>query len=121
MSDSTSEYVLRRESEAARIIASNQCGVDSVRELLVLECHSSPLAKQYFEERLNVEAMLRTLLGIAFEDYSGDAQMTASYWVSRFPAQMLKNHIVELGTIATNEWDSVAVHARRALEQIKKS
>ena len=51
--------------------------------------------------------------------YSGDAQMTSAYWVSRFPVRMLKLHVAELDAIAANEWDSVAVHARGVLEAVR--
>ena len=81
----------------------------------------SPLACRFFEDRLNNEELLNTLLGLAVEDYSGDAQMTASYWVSRFPPSMLAPHVAVLAEIASNEWDSVSVHARRALEQCRAS
>jgi hypothetical protein len=109
------DYERWRESEAARLIDTGRADTDSVRELLILSCHSSPLARRFFEDRLGSEPLLSVLLGLAVEDYSGDAQMTASYWVSRFPAGMLAPHAAELAAVAANEWDSVAVHARRAL------
>ena len=114
-----SEYKQWRESEAARLLATGRTDTDTVRELLVLSCHSSPLARQFFEDRLESEELLNVLLGLAIEDYSGDAQMTASYWVSRFPSRMLSAHVAELETVAANEWDSVGIHAREALEAIR--
>jgi hypothetical protein len=68
---------------------------------------------------LNSEELLGVLLGLAAEDYSGDAQMTASFWVSRFPPSRLASRVPELEAVAANEWDSVAVHARRALEAVR--
>jgi hypothetical protein len=111
-----SDYEQRGESEAARLVALGRVDADTVRELLILSCHSSPLAEQFFEGRLGSEQLLRVLLGLAVDDYSGDAQMTASYWVSRFPSGMLMSHLQSLEAIAANEWDSVAVHARKALK-----
>ena len=61
------------------------------------------------------------LLGIAVDDYSGDAQMTASFWASRFPATLLISYKATLAEIAANEWDSVSVHARRALDSLADS
>jgi hypothetical protein len=106
------------EMEAVKLIEHGRTDVDTVRELLILACHSSPIAKSYFAERLNHEALLKTLIILATEDYSGDAQMTASYWLSRFSKDLLVHHKAELAVIATNEWDSVAVHARRAIADL---
>src|SRR5438270_135269 len=100
MAEPTGNYEQWRESEAGRVLATGRTDTDIVRELLILSCHSSPLARRYFEERLGNEVLLGVLLGLAFEDYSGDAQMTASYWVSRFPPVMLEAHIPELKAIA---------------------
>ncbi len=115
------DYSAWRESKAAEWLATGRSDTDTVRELLILACHSSPLACRFFEDRLDSEGLLKTMLGLAVEDYSGDAQMTASYWVSRFPPRMLAPHIAVLTEVASNEWDSVAVHARRALEQCRAS
>lgn len=115
-----SDYERWRESEVARLLATDRLDADSVRELLIFSCHSSPLAERFFEDRLENEELLIVLLGLAAEDYSGDAQMTASYWISRFPSAMLASHITELELVAANEWDSVAIHARRALEALKQ-
>lgn len=109
------DHEARRESKAAQLVATGSTGADTVQELLILSCHSSPLANRFFEDRLGNEGLLKTLLGLALEDYSGDAQMTASYWVSRFPPDMLTPHVAVLTEIASNKWDSVSVHARRAL------
>ena len=118
MAESLSDYERWRESEAARLIDTGRADTDTVRELLILSCHSSPLAERFFEDRLGSEPLLDVLLGLAVEDYSGDAQMTASYWVSRFPPSMLAPHAAKLVAVAANEWDSVSVHARRALEAV---
>ena len=67
------------------------------------------------EGRLHSGELLDILLGLAVDDYSGDAQMTASYWVSRFPPGILAPHTDRLELVAAKEWDSVAIHARRAL------
>jgi hypothetical protein len=117
--DSTSDYERWRESEAARLITSGRVDTDTVRELLILSCHSSPLAQQYFESRLGEEELLDVLLGLAEDDYSGDAQMTASYWVSRFPVELLGKRVPALELVAANEWDSVSAHARRALAALR--
>jgi hypothetical protein len=115
------DYERWREAEASRLIASGCQDTETVRDLLILSCHSSPLAHRFFEDRLGSAELLRVLLALSVEDYSGDAQMTASYWVSQFPPDMLAAHIPELETIAANEWDSVAVHARQALADVRVS
>lgn len=106
------------ESEAARLVATGGADTDTVRGLLILSCHSSPLARRFFEDRLNSEELLKVLLALAVDDYSGDAQMTASYWVSEFPPALLAPHATTLAAVAANEWDSVAIHAREALEAL---
>jgi hypothetical protein len=110
-----SDYDQWREGEATRLVASGAVDTNTVRELLVLACHSSPVAGAFFTERLDDAQLLTVLLGIATEDDSGDAQMTASYWVSQFPHQVLRSHLPELEAIAVNEWGSVTEHARRTL------
>jgi len=103
-----SDYERWRESEATRLVATGRLDTDTVRELLVLSCHSSPLARRFFEERLGTEELLVVLLGLAVEDYSGDAQMTASYWLSQFSVDRLAAHVPELESVAANEWSSAA-------------
>ena len=115
MAEALSDYERWRETEAARLVGTGRADADTVRELLILACHSSPAARRFFEERLGSGELLGVLLGLAVEDYSGDAQMTAAYWVSRFPPASLAPHAAELAAVAANEWDSVAVHGRRAL------
>ncbi len=105
-------------SKAIRSIDSGHADVYGVRELLIRSCHSSAFAERFFEERLESETLLNILLQIAIEEYSGDAQMTASYWISQFPPNMLVPHTTTLAKISENGWESVAFHARRALEAI---
>ena len=114
-------YTQWREAEAARLAMLGRIDTETVRGLLILSCHSSPLAHRFFEERLDNEELLSVLLALAVEDYSGDAQMTASYWVSQFPPAMLAPHATELAAVAANEWGSVAVHAREALELVLRT
>lgn len=116
--EAASECERWRESEVARLIATGRSDTDIVRELLILSCHSSQPANQFFEERLANEALLAVLLGLAIDDYSGDAQMTASYWLSRFPVEVLARRAAELAIVAANEWDSVSSRAQRALDAI---
>ena len=118
MTETLNDYERWGETEAVRLIDTYRGEIDAVRELLIHSCHSSPLAERFFKERLGSEQLLGVLLGLAVEDYSGDAQMTASYWVSQFPPSMLAPHAAALAVVAANEWDSVAIHAQRALEAV---
>ena len=120
MSDASNKYEQWLESEAARLVAMERTDTDTIRALLVLSCHSSPLARQFFADRLDSEALLGVLLALAVDDYSGDAQMTAADWVSQFPPAMLAPHAATLAVVAANEWDSVAFHARQALEALEQ-
>jgi hypothetical protein len=78
VADSPSDRGRWQESEAARLVATGRTDTDTVRGLLILACRSSPLARRFFEDRLGSEELLSVLLGLAADDYSGDAQMTAS-------------------------------------------
>lgn len=108
-------------AEVARLLGTAKIDTETVRELLIFSCHSTPPADQFFADRLGDQHLLQILLNLAIEDYSGDAQMSASYWISQFAPEMLVPHVRELIQIANNEWDSVAVHARRALESLQQT
>jgi hypothetical protein len=119
VAESQSDFERRLEAQAAVLVATKGFDIETVRELLILECHSSPTARRFFENHIDNREILAVLIQLAIDDYSGDAQMNASYWISRFPVGMLKVYITQLETIASNEWDSVAVHARKSLEAVK--
>ncbi|WP_179033139.1 hypothetical protein [Paenibacillus kribbensis] len=55
-----------------------------VRELLIDSTHGIQKAKTYFEERLDDKLLLDLLVEFSTDDYSTDASMTASYWISQF-------------------------------------
>jgi hypothetical protein len=63
--ESPGDYERCREREAARLVASARVDTETVRELLVLSCHSSPLADQFFETHQSSEELLDVLLGLA--------------------------------------------------------
>jgi hypothetical protein len=69
-----------------------------IRELLIESCHSSADANRFFKSHLNDAELLECLVNIAVdaEDYGGDAPMEAAYWVSEFPAALIKKHEKEL-------------------------
>ncbi len=115
------DYSQWRESEAARLINSGRSDRDTVRELLVLSCHSSPLAAGFFAARTEDATLLDMLLDIAVDDYSGDAQMTASHWASQFSMDLLSARMPVLEVLAANEIDSIAVPAREALMAVQKA
>ena len=108
------------ESEVERLLATGRTDRATIRQLLVFTCASSPLASGFFVERCRDTALLDMLLDIAVEDYSGDAQMAASHWVSQYPTELLAEHVSVLETIAACEVDSVAGPAREALEAVRK-
>ena len=119
MAESQSDFERRLEAQVAALVATEKFDIETVRELLILDCHSSPTARRFFENHIDNQEILAVLIQLAIDDHSGDAQMNASYWISRFSVGMLKAYITQLATIASNEWDSVAVHARKALEAVK--
>jgi hypothetical protein len=67
---------------------------DHIRETLISACHSSNEADNFFRLHLDNPKLLALLVHIAKDDkdYGGDAPMTAAYYVSEFPPQMLEQH-----------------------------
>ena len=115
-----STYEQWRETEAGRLLATGLNDRDTIRQLLILACHSSLLARGFFADHTSDAALLDMLLDIAVDDYSGDAQMTASEWVSQFPVELLASRASRLETVAACEIDSVAAPAREALGAVRK-
>ena len=74
----------------------------------------------FFAARRGDAVLLDMLLEFAVEDYSGDAQMTASHWVSQFDVELLAARVAVLETVSTHEIDSVAEPAREALQAVRK-
>ena len=72
-----STYEQWRETEVQRLLATGYTDRDTIRQLLIFACHSSPQARGFFADRTPDATLLDMLLDIAVEDYSGDAQMTA--------------------------------------------
>ena len=64
MADASNNYVQWLESEAARLVAMERTDTETIRALLVLSCHSSPLARRFFADRLDSEALLSVSEGL---------------------------------------------------------
>lgn len=92
---------------------------DRIRCLLIDSVHSKTDAKDFFEKNLNSSALLNILVEFAIEDYSGDARIEASYWISKFDIILLKNIEKDLLKIQNDELDSIAGHIIVALGRIK--
>ena len=85
---------------------------------LIQSLHSSNDAEDFFRNRLQEEAMLATLIEIALEDESDDARMEAAFWVSQFAADLLEPHENDLMRLSRVNWESIANHARTALNKL---
>ncbi|HCC07588.1 MAG TPA: hypothetical protein DEP72_05455 [Clostridiales bacterium] len=92
---------------------------DKIRELLIDSVHSKDDAKDFFTGNLESPKLLNTLVEIAIDDYSGDARMEASFWISKFETSLLKNIEEKLIKIQCDELDSIACHAFISLARIK--
>ncbi|MDQ0178386.1 hypothetical protein [Bacillus chungangensis] len=92
---------------------------DTIRDLLIDSTHSIHEANIFFEERLHDKALLDILIDIALDDYSSDASMTASYWISKFTENVLVQIEDKLLILQENELDNNSVHAWIALGRIK--
>lgn len=92
---------------------------ESIRELLIEAIHSKNKAINHLNTNLNNEELLNTLVEIATDDYSNDARMEASFWISKFDKDLLKNIEQKLLIIQQEELDSIACHIFIALGKIK--
>jgi len=92
---------------------------DLIRDLLIDSTHSIQEASAFFQERLNDKALLDILVDVALDDYSSDASMTASYWISNFTDNLLLTIEEKLLILQDYELDNISVHAWIALGKIK--
>ncbi|BFH16753.1 hypothetical protein WJ0W_005092 [Paenibacillus melissococcoides] len=92
---------------------------DLIRDLLTDSTHSIQEANIFFQERLNDKALLDILVDFALDDYSSDASMTASYWISNFTENLLLTIEDKLLILQEYELDNISVHAWIALGKIK--
>jgi len=92
---------------------------DNIRELLIESVHSDKMAVEYLKANLNNNYLLHMLKDIAIDDYSGDARMEASYWISQFNNDLLYEIEEDLLRIQQDELDSIACHAFVALGKIQ--
>ncbi|WP_226002960.1 hypothetical protein [Paenibacillus sp. BJ-4] len=92
-----------------------------VRELLIDSTHGKQKAKAYFEERLDDKLLLDLLVEFALDDYSTDASMTASYWISQFSEDLLRGIEENLLVLQQYELNSISVHALVALGKIQST
>ncbi|MFD3269978.1 hypothetical protein ACE3MS_07520 [Paenibacillus dendritiformis] len=92
---------------------------DLIRDLLIDSTHSIQEANTFFQERLNDKALLDILVDFALDDYSSDASMTASYWISNFTENLLLTIEDKLLILQEYELDNISVHAWIALGKIK--
>jgi hypothetical protein len=91
---------------------------DNIRNLLIDSVHSKTETKDFFKNRLKDEALLNILIEIAIDDYSGDARMEASYWISQFEVKLLNRVESSLLVLQKDELDSIACHSFIALAKI---
>ncbi|NKI21356.1 hypothetical protein HFN20_08975 [Paenibacillus dendritiformis] len=92
---------------------------DLISDLLIDSTHSIQEANTFFQERLNDKALLDILVDFALDDYSSDASMTASYWISNFTENLLLTIEDKLLILQEYELDNISVHAWIALGKIK--
>ncbi|EPY12848.1 hypothetical protein [Paenibacillus alvei] len=92
---------------------------DLIRDLLIDSTHSIQEANTFFQERLNDKALLDILVDVALDDYSSDASMTASYWISNFTENLLLTIEEKLLILQDYELDNISVHAWISLGKIK--
>lgn len=92
---------------------------DNIRKLLIKSVHSDKNATECLKTNLNNNYLLHILKDISIDDYSGDARMEASYWISQFNNDLLYGIEEDLLRIQQDELDSIACHAFIALGKIQ--
>ncbi|TQR45055.1 hypothetical protein [Paenibacillus popilliae] len=92
---------------------------DLIRDLLIDSTHSIQEANTFFQERLNDKALLDILVDFALDDYSSDASMTASYWISNFQENLLLTIEEKLLILKTTNWIIFLYMHGSHLERIK--
>ncbi|WP_374017321.1 hypothetical protein ABU162_24650 [Paenibacillus thiaminolyticus] len=100
-------------------LKNNKYDTNHIRKLSINSTHSIPEANTFFQERLNDKALLDILVEFALDDYSSDASMTASYWISNFSENLLVTIEEQLLILQEYEMDNISVHAWIALGKIK--
>lgn len=90
-----------------------------LEDLLIRSVHSDKEADRFFLSRLDDDALLGGLLEIAEQCESGDARMQGAYWISQFPAPLLRPLEERLLVLMDCGWDSVAVHIMMALSTMQ--
>jgi hypothetical protein len=93
---------------------------DDVYSCLIQSLHSSRAAEDFFRKHLGDNQLLSTLIEIVLEDESDDARMEAAFWVSQFAADLLEPFKENLEQLSQDDWESVASHARTALDKITR-
>jgi hypothetical protein len=91
---------------------------DEIYPYLIQSLHSSKTAEDFFRNHLDDEHLLSTLIEVARNDESDDARMEAAFWVSQFGVELLRSFKRPLEQISQDGWESVASHARVALNKI---
>ena len=99
----------------------NNIGIDKdmIRNLLIKSVHSDKMAIEFLKANLNNKYLLQTLKEIAIDDYSGDARMEASYYISQFNNDLLCEIEDDLLILQKDDLDSIACHAFIALAKIE--
>ena len=93
--------------------------METLRELLIKSVHSDSAAREFFESNLGNQEILNLLVECARDDYSNDARMEASYWISNFDIDCLKTVENKLLEIQKDELDSIACLIFVALGKLK--
>jgi DNA primase len=93
---------------------------DEVYPYLIQSLHSAKTAEDFFHFRLDNEQLLSTLVEVACHDESDDARMEAAFWISQFSGYLLEAFEEKLKNLSHDNWESVAAHARAALNKIEK-
>lgn len=91
---------------------------DLIRELLIDCMHSDNKAENFFIESLNNLELLNILIGIVSDDYSEDAQISASFWISKFDKELLSKIEPELLMLQKCEYICIAGPIMVALGKI---
>ena len=92
---------------------------DEIRRLLFDAARSLPEAQSYFASLVDNADLLETLFEIALIDSTETVRLQACYYISLFPAHLLREYEDSLLGLQGDQWESISDYAIAALAKLR--
>ena len=93
--------------------------IETVRKQLFDAVRNYPEAQQFFAERMENPELLACLFDISLGDFPDSVRMQSCLYLSKFPADMLRDYEEDLLDLQNEGWEWVSDHAVTALSKIQ--